>query len=60
MPTVLNNYFGASGLTKLNAAGDRASADYGLWEITVKDGKPTWVSIGIYVFATDSVTWAAT
>lgn len=32
-PQVANNYFGASGLTKLNAAGDRDSADYEIWAI---------------------------
>jgi len=58
MPTVLNSYFGASGLITLNPAGDRASADYELWEILLKEGKPTWSSVGIYVFATDTVSWA--
>ena len=59
MPTVLSNYFGASGLITLNSAGDRASADYDLWAIMVMDGKPTWMGLGTYVFATDSVSWVA-
>jgi branched-chain amino acid transport system substrate-binding protein len=60
MPTVLGNYFGATGVITLNEGGDRASADYELWEIAIKDGKPTWTSTGTYVFATDSVSWTAT
>lgn len=59
MPTVLANYFGASGVITLNSAGDRASADYDLWAIVVTDGKPAWTSLGTYIFATDSVSWAA-
>ncbi|MGC9051066.1 ABC transporter substrate-binding protein [Pyrobaculum sp.] len=33
-PEVAGRYFGASGYTKLNEAGDRDSADYEIWAIT--------------------------
>lgn len=33
LPTVAAKYFGASGYTKLNEAGDRESADYEIWAI---------------------------
>ena len=33
LPTVAAKYFGASGYTKLNDAGDRESADYEIWAI---------------------------
>ena len=49
---------GASGYIPLNEAGDRAYADYELWEIVEKDGKYEWVATGLYSFATDSLTWS--
>ncbi len=57
MPNVTNDYFGASGRVLLNAAGDRASADYDLWVIYKKaDGTYDWKQTGIYNFGTDSIT----
>lgn len=57
MPTILNNYFGASGWIVLNDAGDRAFADYDLWRIASEDGKYEWVNVGTYVYTTKTVTW---
>ncbi|MEL9996938.1 MAG: ABC transporter substrate-binding protein [Sulfolobales archaeon] len=57
LPTVIENYFGASGWFKLNAAGDRAFSDYELWAIFEKDGKYEWVLVGVWKGATDEIEW---
>jgi branched-chain amino acid transport system substrate-binding protein len=57
LPTVIENYFGASGWFKLNAAGDRAFSDYELWAILEKDGKYEWVLVGVWKGATDEIEW---
>ncbi len=54
---VANNYYGAVGWTKLNAAGDLASADYWLWIIAPSAGKYEWVQAGTYSFSTGSFVW---
>ena len=51
IPEVVNNYFGALGWIRLNAAGDLATADYELWQVI--DGE--WVQVGIYASSTDSI-----
>lgn len=57
LPIVAKNFFGASGWIVLNEAGDRAFADYELWEILKVDDKFEWKQTGIYNFATGSITW---
>lgn len=57
LPTISQNYFGASGWVVLNDGGDRAFADYELWIIVKKDGKYDWEHVGTYIFASDSVSW---
>jgi len=57
LPTIVENYFGASGWFKLNEAGDRAFADYELWAIQEKDGKFVWELVGVWKGATDTIEW---
>jgi len=54
---VSDNYYGSVGWTKLNAAGDLASADYWLWVVTSMGGKYEWVQVGTYSFSTGSFVW---
>lgn len=58
MPDVASKYYGAVGWTKLNPAGDLASADYILWVVTRVGDKYDWVQVGTYSFATGSFVWA--
>ncbi|MEM4519816.1 MAG: ABC transporter substrate-binding protein [Sulfolobales archaeon] len=57
LPSIIENYFGASGWFKLNDAGDRAFADYELWAIQEKAGKYVWEIVGVWKGATDEVEW---
>ncbi len=55
---VANNYYGAVGWTKLNAAGDLASADYWLWIVApTSSGKYDWMQAGTYSFSTGNFVW---
>jgi branched-chain amino acid transport system substrate-binding protein len=57
-PTICANYFGASGWTLLNEAGDRAGGDYDIWAVVkTPQGTYDWVKAAVYNFASDSVTW---
>jgi len=57
LPSITNDYFGASGRVLLNAAGDRASADYDIWIVYKKaDGTYDWKQYGVYNFGSDSIT----
>jgi branched-chain amino acid transport system substrate-binding protein len=56
-PKVANSYFGASGWTLLNEAGDRAAGDYDLYKVVTENGKTDWALIGHYSAVSDSVTW---
>ena len=58
LPDIVTHYYGASGYIPLNEAGDRAFADYELWEIVKTDEGYEWKATGIYSFATDTVTWS--
>ncbi|MEM1945056.1 MAG: ABC transporter substrate-binding protein [Nitrososphaerota archaeon] len=53
---VANNFFGASGWITLNAAGDRATADYSLWAVRQTDKGYEWVKVGVYNAASGTVT----
>ena len=57
LPNVSADYFGASGLCRLNANGDRAQADFDIWGIGVTDGKPGYVTYGYYNGLTGNVIW---
>jgi len=56
LPNVANNFFGASGWIVLNAAGDRATADYSLWAVRETAQGYEWVKVGVYNAASGSVT----
>lgn len=58
LPTVANNYYGASGWTKLSELGDREALDVNFWEVQEVDGEPTWVKVGYYSAATGEVSWS--
>lgn len=57
LPQIANNYFGASGWTALNAAGDKAVSDYELYEIRLVDGERDWVLVGVYGAASEDIVW---
>jgi branched-chain amino acid transport system substrate-binding protein len=46
--TVANNYFGVAGWPSINANGDRTGSDYGVYEVFLQSGSPTWGEIGVY------------
>ena len=54
LPAVAENFFGASGWTKLNEAGDRAFADYYVWGVVEEEGKIVWKLVGVYDTITDT------
>ena len=57
-PMICANYFGASGWTLLNEAGDRAGGDYDIWGVAkTPQGTYDWIKVAVYSFASDSVTW---
>lgn len=57
LPGVARNYYGAVGPMVLNAAGDLAGADYGLWVVARVGDKFDWVKAGTYSFATGAFSW---
>ncbi|MDJ0270194.1 MAG: ABC transporter substrate-binding protein [Aigarchaeota archaeon] len=57
LPIVAQNTFGATGWIILNAAGDRATADYDFWSVQKTDGDFSWNRVGVYVAASDSINW---
>ncbi|MCS7095373.1 MAG: ABC transporter substrate-binding protein, partial [Thaumarchaeota archaeon] len=58
LPSVARNYYGAVGPMILNAAGDLAGADYGIWVVSRVGDKFDWVKVGTYSFATGAFSWA--
>jgi len=57
LPSVANAYFGASGWTQLNAAGDRAGGDYAIYAVVKKGAVYDWDRAGTYFFASDTISW---
>jgi branched-chain amino acid transport system substrate-binding protein len=57
LPSVANSYFGASGWTQLNAAGDRAGGDYAVYVVVPSGTGFDWARAATYNFASDSITW---
>jgi len=54
---VASRYYGAVGWTRLNEAGDLASADYLLWVLLPKDGTFDWADVGTFSFSTGGFVW---
>lgn len=48
-------YFGATGNTQLNNAGDRAAATYDFWQITGSGGNYSWIRTAVYNTLTDEL-----
>ncbi len=58
LPDTARIFYGTTGEIVLNEAGDRAFADYALWEVKeVSPGKYDWVNVGMYKYATNSIEW---
>ena len=55
---VVDQYYGANGHIVLNEAGDRAYANYMLWEIMKTDSGYEWKCTGKYDFKADAVEWS--
>ncbi|RLE70711.1 MAG: ABC transporter substrate-binding protein [Thermoprotei archaeon] len=55
---VVDQYYGANGHIVLNEAGDRAYANYLLWEIVKTDGEYEWERTGMYDYETDTMKWS--
>jgi len=57
LPDVAEKYFGVSGWTKLDKAGDRLPTDYTIAKVVEEDGKYVWTDVGRYIPATDTIQW---
>jgi branched-chain amino acid transport system substrate-binding protein len=57
LPSIANNYFGASGWTQLQPSGDEAPVGYDIYEVQTVSGTTQWVLAGTYSAATDAITW---
>jgi branched-chain amino acid transport system substrate-binding protein len=57
LPSIANDYFGASGWTQLQASGDEAPVGYDVYEVQTISGTTQWVLAGSYSSATDTITW---
>jgi branched-chain amino acid transport system substrate-binding protein len=57
LPSVADTFFGASGWTQLNDAGDRAGGDYAIYAVVPKGAGFDWARAGTYFFASDSISW---
>jgi len=57
LPSVADSYFGASGWTQLNAAGDRAPEEYDVFVVVPKGTGFDWEKAATYNYASNSVTW---
>jgi branched-chain amino acid transport system substrate-binding protein len=55
-PFVAENFYGVSGWTRLNEAGDRYWADYELWSYKLDDGVCTPYVVGFYD-SYEGITW---
>lgn len=59
LPEVAASYYGALGGIVLNPGGDLAAANYAMWMLVPKDGVYEWVEVGVWLFASDSVSWVS-
>ncbi len=55
LPEIANDFFGVTGWTKLNDAGDRAFANYFVWTVVLEGGQYQWSLVGIYDTTTDTL-----
>jgi branched-chain amino acid transport system substrate-binding protein len=53
VPTIADQYYGATGNTALNAAGDRNTMDMDFWAVV----SGTWTEVATYSSIDQSVTW---
>jgi len=61
LPGVANNYYGVAGWPDLNANGDRAIADYDVWEVqSVNATSYQWVNVGTWSASADAVSYTMT
>ena len=51
-----NGYFGATGQTSLNEAGDRKVGNFDFWRISVNNGNIQWIKSAYYNGASDQAT----
>jgi branched-chain amino acid transport system substrate-binding protein len=58
LPSVADSYFGATGWTDLNAAGDRNGGDFQIWTVESPKAGENWYLSGEWSATTNSVTWA--
>ena len=59
LPTITEVIFGASGVIRLDEAGDRTAGDYNIWKIQeVSVGNYAWEVVGRYLFAADTIEWS--
>jgi ABC-type branched-subunit amino acid transport system substrate-binding protein len=54
LPTVCSLFWGSTGNTELNAAGDRVTMDMVFWAVV----SGTWVEVGTYSSVSKQVTWS--
>jgi ABC-type branched-subunit amino acid transport system substrate-binding protein len=55
---IANNYYGVAGWPDLNANGDRAIADYDVWEVqAVNATSYQWVNVGTWSSSADAVSY---
>jgi branched-chain amino acid transport system substrate-binding protein len=61
LPSICNNYYGVAGWPNLNANGDRAIADYDIWEVqSVNATSYTWVNVGTWSSSADAASYTMT
>ncbi|RSN67227.1 amino acid ABC transporter substrate-binding protein, partial [Candidatus Korarchaeum cryptofilum] len=57
IPVVCSHYYGVIGNPALLPTGDAAIMDVAFYSVKIVDGKPTWVSVGIFNSALGTLTW---
>ena len=57
IPDLASNYFGASGVTKLNEAGDRSTSNYQIWSYRWEGPAVRPYVAGLYDSVTGTVSW---
>jgi len=61
LPSVASNYYGVAGWPNLNANGDRAIADYDVWEVQSTNATSyQWVNVGTWSSSADAVSYTMT
>jgi len=58
LPKVADSYYGVSGWTTLNEAGDRKYPTYNIYQVVKEGGENKWKTIGFYDGVTDSIKWS--